>query len=481
MKTWFLLLVSLTSFGDRGDFRVAGQNEVKKASGEMTELGKAFRKCLDESSNSPEKWTLAQCLKEQGLAEGGRARGRSLRGKGSGPSPKRSRKWRGLRLKRKVAKCGESYAVQTGDVVIFRLKKSDSCDAFFEPSGNTKLQLSCKKFSLLKCKKEHFLVSDENSADEYCGKDGPAQRTAMEFVYLLHEKIRGNNAQSRLRCSVTGVSASGSDGGGGDDSNSGDGTQLPGCKNVCGVAPDDAGPTRIVGGEEATKGEYPWMVLLDISTNIGNLFCGGAIVTTTHVVTASHCVDYRNVKVKVTAGEHDIDSAKETETQVIDAKRITKHPKYDSSPQENDIALITLKKALVWKSNVGPICLPPSANFEDRTAVVTGWGSLQYQGSFPSKLNEVGVTVTKQKTCEKAYESSSFPVTKKHICAADAGKDSCQGDSGGPLFIKENDKWVLIGVVSFGMECALDGFPGVYTRVSSYNSWILNKVSSGSC
>lgn len=187
------------------------------------------------------------------------------------------------------------------------------------------------------------------------------------------------------------------------------------------------------------------------------------------------------MQVTVTAGEYNVDSNRETETQVIKAKRVTMHPKYNSSTQENDIALITLKKALVWKDNIGPICLPPDADFEGRSAVVTGWGTLKYQGSFPSKLNEVGVTVANQKTCQKAYDAFPFPVTRKHICAADPGKDSCQGDSGGPLFIKENGKWVLIGVVSFGVGCAKDGFPGVYTRVSSYNSWILKRLSSGSC
>ncbi|XP_047487290.1 serine protease filzig-like isoform X2 [Penaeus chinensis] len=473
---WFLLLMSLTSFADQGNFQVAGQNEEF---GKMTELGKVFMKCRNESLNSPEEWTLLQCLKEEGLIEGSKVRKRSLGGKDLEPSRKRwrGRKFRGLKQKKKVAKCGNTYQVKKGEVVLFRPKKNDFCDVFFEPSGNNNLQLSCKKFSLLNCDQEYLLVSDENSDDEYCGRDGPDKRTVAEFVYLLHEKISGNNARSKLLCSVKGVKASDGDGGG----NGGDGTQLTGCTNVCGAAPEDAGPTRIVGGEAATAGEYPWMALLDIKTSNGGFFCGGAIVTTTHVVTAGHCVDHQNVKVKVTAGEYDIDSDKETDTQVIDAKRIATHPKYNPNTQENDIALITLRKALVWKSNVGPICLPPNNNFEGRLAVVSGWGSLKYQGSFPSKLNEVGVTVTEQKTCQNAYEASGFPVTKKHICAADPGKDSCQGDSGGPLFIKEDGKWVLIGVVSFGMECALDGFPGVYTRVTSYNDWILNKASSGSC
>lgn len=492
MKTWFLLLVSVASFVEQRNFQVAAQEDEAhgKAFGAVTGLGEAFRECRDESSDSSAKGALAQCLKDRGFAKGSGARtsagerGRPLRRKNLNPARKTGRKRMGSRLKKIIAKCGEVYDVQKGDVVVFRLNKDDICDAFFEPSGDTKLQMNCRKFSLLNCKKERFLVTDETSEDEYCGNNGPTKRKEMEFVYVLHENIKGNNANSQLWCAVKAVSASngGTDsGGGGGGGGNSDSTQAPGCANVCGAAPDDAGATRIVGGEEASEGEYPWMALLEISTDFGDFLCGGAIVTTRHVLTASHCVDYKGVQVTVTAGEYNVDSNRETETQVIKAKRVTMHPKYNSSTQENDIALITLKKALVWKDNIGPICLPPDADFEGRSAVVTGWGTLKYQGSFPSKLNEVGVTVANQKTCQKAYDAFPFPVTRKHICAADPGKDSCQGDSGGPLFIKENGKWVLIGVVSFGVGCAKDGFPGVYTRVSSYNSWILKRLSSGSC
>lgn len=48
-----------------------------------------------------------------------------------------------------------------------------------------------------------------------------------------------------------------------------------------------------------------------------------------------------------------------------------------------------------------------------------------------------------------------------------------QGDSGGPLMLQRQDgKWTNIGVVSWGIDCALAEHPGVYTKVTSYLKWI---------
>ena len=41
-----------------------------------------------------------------------------------------------------------------------------------------------------------------------------------------------------------------------------------------------------------------------------------------------------------------------------------------------------------------------------------------------------------------------------------------QGDSGGPLAMNRNDHYELVGVVSWGIGCAVAQQPGVYANVT---------------
>src|SRR5579862_3801360 len=51
--------------------------------------------------------------------------------------------------------------------------------------------------------------------------------------------------------------------------------------------------------------------------------------------------------------------------------------------------------------------------------------------------------------------------------------DTCQGDSGGPLMIfTPSRQWVLAGLTSNGIGCAIPIYSGIYTRVAAYKDWI---------
>ena len=126
---------------------------------------------------------------------------------------------------------------------------------------------------------------------------------------------------------------------------------------------------------------------------------------------------------------------------------------------------------------VQPICLPePGQDYENVSALVTGWGRLSYSGPMADILQEVTVSTMTNIACARSH--GDHKITDNMICAKETGKDSCEGDSGGPLAVLGQDNsYRQIGVVSWGKGCARPGYPGVYTRVSSLLGWIQDMIA----
>merc|ERR1712088_612024 len=211
----------------------------------------------------------------------------------------------------------------------------------------------------------------------------------------------------------------------------------------CGVK-GGAANGRIVGGQETEQHEYPWQVGL-VSRNGRTPWCGGTLISSTHVLTAAHCTQTDASSIRVLLGEHNI---ADSVFNRVDVAEIINHPDYDGRTTDNDYAILRLSQAVTFTNEVAPACLPA-----DTGATYAG----------------VLATVTTNTECNNAYGS----ITANMICAADSGKDSCQGDSGGPLIAAENGRQALIGVVSWGRGCAWEGFPGVYARVTEKMDWIV--------
>ncbi|CAF0854555.1 unnamed protein product [Rotaria sp. Silwood1] len=245
--------------------------------------------------------------------------------------------------------------------------------------------------------------------------------------------------------------------------------------NNCGRQSITPSSQRIVGGVEATPHSWPWIVSLQLRDH----FCGGTLIDTRHVLTAAHCLtSVSSSQIRVIAGLHERQNLNTGRTQNIGVSRIFMHEQYSTTTQAHDIAILRLSQPVQLNDYVRLICLPGPDPQESATVTVAGWGTVYKNSLLATHLRQVSVKVTNAQA--SAAYSNSFNVQRQIGAGIPnlGGKDSCQGDSGGPLMYNHNGQWYLSGVVSFGNDCALPNYPGVYTRTSAYNSWIQSKINS---
>nr|UXX33474.1 serine protease-like protein [Holotrichia oblita] len=230
---------------------------------------------------------------------------------------------------------------------------------------------------------------------------------------------------------------------------------------------DLEGDWRVVGGSAAPTGAYPFMVSIRSSSN--SHYCGGSIINERWVLTAAHCIIGESTSnVRAVVGTNTLNAGG---TSYV-STRLILHNNYDDDSADNDVGVIQLASAIAYSNTVAPVVLN-SVNTGAVDAILIGWGQTSTIGSAPNNLQHLSTSTITAAQCQAIWGSS---VNSGHICSfTRAGQGSCFGDSGGPLIQTSNS--AQLGIVSFGVACA-QGFPDVYSRVSSYNSWINSAVSS---
>ncbi|AZZ95253.1 trypsin-like serine protease [Hahella sp. KA22] len=249
-------------------------------------------------------------------------------------------------------------------------------------------------------------------------------------------------------------------------------TGLTFAANVYASGPDNIESYRsitakIVGGEEASEGEFPFMVYLQYN---GGQWCGASVVSDYYVLTAAHCTSGRSASsFKAVVGLHRQNDM--SDAQVIQVTEVINHPGYNSNTMQNDIALLKVAQKIDEKYTRITLGAPNDI-YDGLTTTVIGWGDTSEGGNSPNALQKVDVPVVSLDECRSAYGSSN--IHDHNVCAGlkQGGKDSCQGDSGGPLFINQAGEFRQLGVVSWGDGCARPNKYGVYTAVPSFASWI---------
>ncbi|KAM9393258.1 tryptase-like [Pholidichthys leucotaenia] len=231
----------------------------------------------------------------------------------------------------------------------------------------------------------------------------------------------------------------------------------------------------IIGGNDAQKDSWPWMVHVNISSeDERNWRCGGTILNEKWVLTAGSCWDPKLKAVHklshISVGDYQLtkDFAR---YMGIETVKVHDHYEDLGGFYKNNIALIRLKKKIDFSKYGAKVSLPKDDDIFGSSSEcwITGWGETGNGIPLPAPetLQEAKVSITDQVGCQTTYPQ----LTSDMLCAGAQGQDACKGDYGGPLVCRKGSKFVQVGIMSYG-SCSLRGRPSIYTRVSKYLHFI---------
>lgn len=154
-----------------------------------------------------------------------------------------------------------------------------------------------------------------------------------------------------------------------------------------------------MGGGPVTIAQHPYQVSME---KLKSHDCGGSILSDTWVLTAAHCLFFRNAAYK----PHYItirygSSTKERGGAVLQAVWTGLHTEYNSAYYAHDIGLIQVETPFVFSSAARPVQLPAVgwAPGPGDVYTVTGWGTEDSEDiDGPEQLHAVQVPAVPHNT-----------------------------------------------------------------------------------
>uniref|UniRef100_A0A1I8PU29 Peptidase S1 domain-containing protein n=1 Tax=Stomoxys calcitrans TaxID=35570 RepID=A0A1I8PU29_STOCA len=229
--------------------------------------------------------------------------------------------------------------------------------------------------------------------------------------------------------------------------------------------------SRIVGGQEELITVAPYMVSIRYKKQPSlphEHRCSGTIYSSNIILTTATCViGLQPHLLQIKAGSS---YRTQFDGSLYLVEKYVLHPDFNIWFYDNDLALVKLAFQLgpYPSKKIAAIPLADSLPAAEHLASVAGWGSTNSEANseFSEHLKMAKVSVVENDKCRQIYGGSR--ISQAMLCAVADQEDACYGDAGGALVYQEK----AVALVSWGRDCANVEYPGVYTNLVLFKSWI---------
>ncbi|XP_063907349.1 brachyurin-like [Zophobas morio] len=239
---------------------------------------------------------------------------------------------------------------------------------------------------------------------------------------------------------------------------------------------------RIIGGNPAAVGEYPWQAAIYTTKPDGRYFCGGTLLNDQWILTAAQCA-YEATSFTIQLGSNQL-SGTDPNRLTVTASKYFINDRFDPTVSlAHDMAVIKLNEPINFTDYIKPVdyygrmgMLYPGA-----VLTVTGWGQASdADTNLINDLQTVDVSIIQSKECSIYYGDQ---IVDGMLCTVGLTNNEgiCFGDIGGPLLSRatSGNGTSVMAISSWvsqnGCESA---YPKGYTRVDWYNNWLTQTLEN---